>query len=65
MVAALGEGSKDYLAQGITTNADAGVGLFLGESELEAHLIAAQKVSINAFTINDYTHTSTRGREVW
>lgn len=43
MVAALGEGSKDYLAQGITTNADAGVGLFLGESELEAHLIAAQK----------------------
>ncbi|WP_339227120.1 amidohydrolase [Oceanobacillus sp. FSL K6-2867] len=43
MVTALGEGSKDYLAQGITTNADAGVGLFLGESELEAHLTAAQQ----------------------
>ncbi|MBP2077035.1 amidohydrolase [Oceanobacillus polygoni] len=43
MITALGEGSKDYLSQGITTNSDAGVGLFIGEAELEAHIVAAKE----------------------
>lgn len=42
MVNALAAGSKDYLAQGITTNTDAGIGLFYdGRREYDAHLIAA------------------------
>ena len=40
LVSLLGEASKDYLAQGITTNTDAGVGLNMGVDELEAHLQA-------------------------
>lgn len=44
MVDALAAGSEDYLANGITTNADAGLGLFYdGEREYSAHLIAAEK----------------------
>src|SRR5699024_5475511 len=43
MVEALGKGAKDYLAEGITTNADAGVGLFYdGKKEFDAHLLAAK-----------------------
>src|SRR5699024_6354444 len=42
MVDALEIGAKDYLAEGITTNADAGIGLFYdGEREFQAHLLAA------------------------
>lgn len=37
------EGSLDYLAQGITTNTDAGVGLHLLEREFDAHILAVQK----------------------
>ncbi|KMY54965.1 hypothetical protein AC623_14340 [Bacillus sp. FJAT-27231] len=40
LVSLLGEASKDYLAQGITTNTDAGVGLNIGVEELEAHIQA-------------------------
>lgn len=43
MVTALAEGSKDYLAKGITTNSDAGIGLFFGEDEYDAHIIASEK----------------------
>ncbi|UOQ95122.1 amidohydrolase [Halobacillus shinanisalinarum] len=43
MVTALGEASKDYLAQGITTNSDAAVGMHLGIKELDAHLKAAKQ----------------------
>ncbi|ASN04356.1 amidohydrolase [Virgibacillus necropolis] len=39
----IGEASKDYLAQGITTNSDAGVGLDLGIAEFDAHLLALEK----------------------
>lgn len=39
----IGETSKDYLAQGITTNSDAGVGLDLGIAEFDAHLLALEK----------------------
>lgn len=42
MVAALSLGSQDYLSKGITTNTDAGIGLFFGENEYEAHLIASE-----------------------
>ncbi|WP_085523765.1 amidohydrolase [Tuberibacillus sp. Marseille-P3662] len=41
MMTLLGDGAQDYLAQGITTNTDAAVGMHLGESELEVHLKAA------------------------
>ncbi|WP_342753830.1 amidohydrolase [Bacillus sp. PK3_68] len=40
LVSLLGEASTDYLAQGITTNTDAGVGLNIGIEELEAHIQA-------------------------
>lgn len=43
MTDALKEGVKDFLAKGITTNTDAGVGIFYGESELEAHITSSQK----------------------
>src|SRR5699024_4422486 len=47
MIEALSKGAKDYLAEGITTNADAGVGLFYdGEREFQAHLTAA-KTGVN------------------
>ena len=47
MIEALRKGAKDYLAEGITTNADAGVGLFYdGEREFQAHLTAA-KTGVN------------------
>lgn len=36
----IGEAAKDYIAQGITTSTDAGVGLDQGIIELEAHLKA-------------------------
>ncbi|MBP1971289.1 putative amidohydrolase YtcJ [Virgibacillus natechei] len=36
----IGEASKDYLAEGITTSSDAGVGLDLGIAEFDAHLRA-------------------------
>lgn len=36
----IGEGAQDYLAQGITTCSDAGVGLDYGEVELDAHIQA-------------------------
>ncbi|GAQ19074.1 n-substituted formamide deformylase precursor [Oceanobacillus picturae] len=39
----LGEGAKDYLAEGITTCSDAGVGLDLGMAEYEAHLKAVKE----------------------
>jgi len=43
MVDALEIGAKDYLAEGITTNTDAGIGLFYdGEREFHAHLLAAE-----------------------
>ncbi|MUK87341.1 amidohydrolase family protein [Ornithinibacillus sp. L9] len=37
----IGEASQDYLAQGITTSSDAGVGLDQGISEYEAHIKAS------------------------
>src|SRR5690625_4286248 len=43
MIAALGNASKDYMAQGITTNSDAGVGLVAGIEDLDAHLEAAER----------------------
>ncbi|QKY70125.1 amidohydrolase [Lentibacillus sp. CBA3610] len=43
MVHALEKGAQDYLAQGITTNTDAGVGLFFGETGFDAHIIASNK----------------------
>lgn len=43
MVKLLGKGARDYLAQGITTNTDAGVGLIYGESEFDAHIQAAEQ----------------------
>ncbi|MCM3568453.1 amidohydrolase [Neobacillus mesonae] len=43
IAACIGEGSQDYLAQGITTNSDAGVGLDYGAVELDAHLLALKK----------------------
>lgn len=43
LVSFLEEGSRDYLAQGITTNTDAAVGMHLGEIELDAHLKAAEQ----------------------
>ncbi|WP_199083960.1 amidohydrolase [Sporosarcina sp. P12(2017)] len=36
-------GAVDYLAQGITTNTDAGVGLHLLKLEYDAHILAVQK----------------------
>ncbi|MFD2629933.1 amidohydrolase [Oceanobacillus kapialis] len=39
----LGEGAKDYLAEGITTASDAGVGLDLGFAEYEAHIKAVKE----------------------
>src|SRR5699024_3596767 len=43
MVDALEIGAKDYLEEGITTNTDAGIGLFYdGEREFHAHLLAAE-----------------------
>ncbi|ARJ38967.1 hypothetical protein SporoP8_08825 [Sporosarcina ureae] len=36
------QGALDYLAQGITTNTDAGVGLHLLEREFDAHILAVQ-----------------------
>lgn len=39
----IGEASHDYLAQGITTSTDAGVGLDLGLTEFNAHLKAVKK----------------------
>ncbi|ASK62412.1 hypothetical protein CFK37_09715 [Virgibacillus phasianinus] len=39
----IGEAAEDYLAQGITTNSDAGVGLDLGIAEFDAHLMALEK----------------------
>ncbi|HLS09965.1 amidohydrolase [Lentibacillus sp.] len=43
MISALGIASKDYMAQGITTNSDAGVGLVAGMEDLDAHLEAAER----------------------
>ncbi|SDI75436.1 amidohydrolase [Natribacillus halophilus] len=43
MVGAMEKGSQDYLAHGITTNTDACVGLFYGETEFDAHIIASNK----------------------
>ncbi|KKB44093.1 amidohydrolase [Bacillus thermotolerans] len=42
LVEAIANGAKEYLAQGITTCTDAGVGLDKGAIELDAHLAAAQ-----------------------
>src|SRR5699024_1520359 len=39
----VGEAAQDYLAQGITTSTDAGVGLDLGITEYKAHIKAVQK----------------------
>ncbi|AIF44448.1 amidohydrolase [Virgibacillus sp. SK37] len=39
----IGEASTDYLAQGITTSTDAGVGLDFGVKELDAHLMAVER----------------------
>ncbi|MFD2044477.1 amidohydrolase [Ornithinibacillus salinisoli] len=41
LAALIGEASQDYLAQGITTSSDAGVGLDQGKVELEAHIKAS------------------------
>ncbi|GGC85367.1 amidohydrolase [Thalassobacillus devorans] len=38
----IGEAAEDYLAEGITTNSDAGVGLDMGMSEFEAHIKAVE-----------------------
>ncbi|UOQ94856.1 amidohydrolase [Halobacillus shinanisalinarum] len=43
MASLIGEASNDYLAQGITTNSDAGVGLDLGIAEFDAHLKALEQ----------------------
>jgi len=43
LVELIGEGAVDYMAQGITTNTDAGVGLFLLEREFDAHILAMQE----------------------
>jgi hypothetical protein len=39
----IGEASRDYLAQGITTCTDAGVGLDFGQDELDAHVKAVEE----------------------
>jgi len=41
MVSMVGIGSRDYLAQGITTNTDAAVGLTYGGREFDVHIRAA------------------------
>jgi len=43
MVDELGEASKEYVAQGITTNTEAGIGLFIGQEEFEVHVKAAEQ----------------------
>ncbi|MFC7392309.1 amidohydrolase [Scopulibacillus cellulosilyticus] len=43
LISLLGEASQDYLAQGITTNTDAAVGMHNGEIELNIHLKAAKQ----------------------
>lgn len=43
MVTMLGKASKDFLAQGITTNTDAAVGLTFGENEFDVHIRAARE----------------------
>ncbi|UJL45931.1 amidohydrolase [Virgibacillus sp. NKC19-16] len=42
MASLIGEATKDYLAQGITTSSDAGVGLDFGITEFDAHLKALE-----------------------
>lgn len=42
LISLLGKGAQDYLAQGITTNTDAGVGLDQGILEFNAHLKAVE-----------------------
>ncbi|TQR09652.1 amidohydrolase [Psychrobacillus soli] len=46
MISSLGIASQDYVAQGITTNSDAAVGVLYGMEEIEAHLEAA-KLRVN------------------
>lgn len=46
LVQLLKEAAVDYTAQGITTNTDAGVGLLLGEKELDVHIAAVNEKAI-------------------
>ncbi len=43
LIGLIKEAVVDYLAEGITTNTDAGVGLFLGEGELDVHIRAVNE----------------------
>ncbi|WP_227937697.1 amidohydrolase [Alkalihalobacillus deserti] len=43
MIEMVGKASEEYVAQGITTNTDAGVGLFFGSEEVDVHLKAAEQ----------------------
>ena len=43
LVKSLGKASKDYVAQGITTNTDAGIGFNGGIEEYQIHIEAAEK----------------------
>lgn len=43
LITLLGEGARDYLSEGITTNSDAAVGISFDEMELDAHLKAAEQ----------------------
>lgn len=42
MIEAIGIAANDYIRQGITTNSDAGVGIYYGLNEFEAHIEAAK-----------------------
>lgn len=42
LVAFIAKGAEEYVAQGITTNTDAAVGIFEDHSDYEAHLLAAK-----------------------
>src|SRR5699024_5239768 len=43
MVDLMEKGAQDYVAEGITTNTDAGVGLFLDDIEFDVHIEAAKR----------------------
>lgn len=43
LIALIGEGAQDYVAQGITSNTDAAVGIFPDGSDIDVHTLAAKK----------------------
>ncbi|PIC64893.1 hypothetical protein CSV79_04545 [Sporosarcina sp. P13] len=57
LISMLGEAAQDYLAQGITTNTDAGLGIYDGASEYEVHLKAFENGSNPLKTRLMFMHT--------